>query len=68
MIRPVIVAYAHLYLDNDEGELGSGDDQQRTDLTGSTGGQFEVAANRDHQMTEIMGRRAFGFGPPDRRA
>ena len=66
IIHPVFIAYLDLYHEADESEDDSGENKQRIDLTGSTGGQFEVAANRDHSLLDVEARR-FGFGPPDRR-
>lgn len=61
------LAYIDLYLTDDEPEAGSGDDKQRIDLTGIVTGLFEVAVNREHRVSEIIGERRFGFGPPGRR-
>ena len=69
IIHPIIIAYVDIYHGDEEVEVDSGEaeDKQRMDLTGTVTGHFEVSANLDHQVTEVIGRR-FGFGPPDRRA
>lgn len=68
MIHPIIIAYVAIYDPDDEDGADSGEDRQLLDLTGTTSGHFEVAANREHQVIDIIGKRRFGFGPPDRRA
>src|SRR6185312_14131869 len=50
IIRPVVVAYQALY----EDAADSGPDQV-LDLTGTTSGQFEVAANMDHRTSVPFG-------------
>ncbi len=71
LVHLVTLAYLDLYGEDDpEPDSGSdsGTDKQHLDLRGTTGGQFEVATNREHQVIEIIGRQPFGFGAPDRRA
>lgn len=58
IIRPVIVAYVDLYLDDEVG----GPEKPGTDPRSTVYGQFEVAANVDH-TTPLT----FGFSS-DRRA
>lgn len=60
MIRPVIVAYIDLYLDDED----SGPEMPAADPRSTVYGQFEVAANSEHRTPVAFGftsmRRAHG--------
>lgn len=60
-VRQVIVAYAEIYHDDDDGEEDSG--PLRYDPRSSVSGLAEIAANRDHDTPGVY---AFGFTPRGR--
>lgn len=66
MIYPVVLAFADLYHEDDEPDADSGG--QRLDLSGTVGGQFEVANQSAlDRRTDAPGppyRIPFGFGLP----
>jgi hypothetical protein len=57
MIYPVVLAFGDLYHEDEEPGADSGE-TQRLDLTGTTGGQFEVASQSS------LDRRADAPGQP----
>lgn len=58
-IHPVVEAYAARYHTRAEGETDSGNPEY--DRRSTIAGQFEVAANRDHDSLEVIAKRRMGF-------
>lgn len=58
VVHPVVEAYAIRYHDAGEDEVDSGNAYDRRS---TIAGQFEVAANNDHDSLEVIARRRMGF-------
>ena len=57
--HPFVQTYVDMYHKDDEDEAGSV--KPGYDPSSTIAGQFEVAANRDHDTLEVIGKRRMGF-------
>jgi hypothetical protein len=62
LAHPFVQTYVDMYHDHGEDDAGSG--RPGYDHRSTIAGQFEAAANRDHDTLEVIAARRMGFTLP----